>query len=36
MAERKVREGYSDINCRCPCRGFKGPMCKCPPVCNCK
>ena len=36
MAERKVREGYSHINCGCPCRGFKGPMCKCPPVCNCK
>lgn len=35
MADRKYREGYRKL-CDCPCRGFKGPMCKCNPSCPCK
>jgi|DEB0MinimDraft_4_1074332.scaffolds.fasta_scaffold494285_1 hypothetical protein len=36
MGVRRVREGYTEKRCGCPCRGFKGPMCRCGPVCRCK
>ena len=36
MGVRRVREGYTEKGCGCPCRGFKGPMSRCGAVCPCK
>ena len=36
MGVRRVREAYRGMSCSCPCRGFKGPMCRCKDVCPCK
>jgi hypothetical protein len=36
MGVHRVREGYTEKGCGCPCRGFKGPMCRCGAVCPCK